>query len=98
MTYGGTVPTITASFSGFPSGQSASNLTGLTCSAAVTSTSIVGTYESNCSGVTNANYKISYGSGTVTVNPATLTRHCEQRHRRPSEPLCRPLPPPSPAT
>ena len=73
MTYGGTVPTISASFSRFPSGQSASNLTGLTCSAAVTSASIVGTYQSNCSGVTNANYTISYVSGTVTVNPATLT-------------------------
>jgi hypothetical protein len=39
----------------------------------VTPTSNVGTYESNCSGATDANYDISYVSGTVTVNQATLT-------------------------
>ncbi len=73
MTYGGTAPTITASFSGFPSGQGSSNLTGLTCTASVSPTSTVGTYVSHCSGATNANYTFSYVSGTVTVTPALLT-------------------------
>ena len=55
-------------------GQNASVLgSGLTCSAAVTASSPVGSYASNCSGASDANYSITYQPGTVSVVPATLT-------------------------
>jgi hypothetical protein len=74
MTYGGSRPTITPSFSGFVNGQGASVLgAGLTCTTVATATSPVGTYASTCSGATDANYAISYVSGVVTVVPANLT-------------------------
>ena len=77
MTYGGTVPTITPSFSGFVNGDTA--LTALstqpTCTTTATATSPVSppTYPSNCSGAVAANYTITYVAGAVTVNPAVLT-------------------------
>ena len=74
MTYGGTVPTITASYSGFVSGDSASSLTpGPTCSTQAMSNGPVGSYASNCAGASDPNYTISYVPGSVTVNPAPLT-------------------------
>jgi choice-of-anchor C domain-containing protein len=74
MTYGGTVPTITADYSGFESGDSSSSLTTKpTCSTTATSTSPVGGYPSSCSGAADANYTIEYVPGTVTVGAAPLT-------------------------
>jgi len=74
MTYGGSAPAITPSITGFVNGQNASVLgSGLTCSAAVTAASPVGSYASNCSGASDANYSITYQPGSVTVVPATLT-------------------------
>jgi hypothetical protein len=72
MTYGGTVPTITASYSGFVNGDTAASLTTQpTCSTTATSTSPPGTYPSSCSGAVDSNYTISYVSGIVTVISAT---------------------------
>jgi len=75
MVYGGTVPTITPTFSGFVLGQT--NLTALTaqptCSTTATSTSSVGSYPSSCLGAVAPNYAINYVTGSVTVTPATLT-------------------------
>ena len=75
MTYGGTPPTITASYKGFVNGQTASNLTTQpTCSTTATKTSSVGSYSTTCMGAVDANYMITYATGpTVTVNPAPLT-------------------------
>jgi alpha-tubulin suppressor-like RCC1 family protein len=74
MTYGGSPPAITPSFSGFVNGQGASVLGGgLTCTTVATATSSVGSYASTCSGAADANYSISYVPGTVTVAPANLT-------------------------
>ena len=71
MTYGGTVPTITPSYSGFVNGDNASSLTALpTCSTAVTSSSPVGTYQTNCVGASDPNYAISYVQGTLTITNA----------------------------
>jgi hypothetical protein len=68
MTYGGTVPTITPSYSGFVNGDTASSLTTQpTCKTTATSTSAPGTYPSSCTGAVDPNYTISYVGGTVTV-------------------------------
>jgi len=73
MTYGGAVPSITPSYSGFVNGDT-SPTTAPTCSTTATSSSPAGNYPSTCLGAADANYSsISYVSGTVTVGPAPLT-------------------------
>ena len=79
MVYGGTVPAIAPSYSGFVSGDTVASLTTApTCSAPVTSASPVGSYASSCSGAVAANYAINYATGTVTVTaaPSTTTVTC----------------------
>jgi RHS repeat-associated protein len=73
--YGGAVPTITPSYSGWMNGQSSSSLTNQpTCTTAYTTTSAVGSSPStSCSGAVDANYSISYVAGKVTVTQAPLT-------------------------
>jgi hypothetical protein len=74
MVYGGTVPVITAIYSGFVAGDTAASLTTApTCSTTATSHSPVGSYPSSCTGAVDSNYTISYTPGAVTVTPATLT-------------------------
>ncbi|MCZ4499094.1 MAG: hypothetical protein JWQ74_1647 [Marmoricola sp.] len=77
MTYGGTLPVITASYDGFVTGQDGSALTTLpTCSANVTATTAAGTYaaRSTCSGAAAANYSFTYPTnGAVTITPAPVT-------------------------
>ncbi len=76
MTYGGTPPAITASYSGFVNGQTSAVLTTQpTCVTAATATSTVAgsSYTSSCSGAAAANYTIGYVAGSVTVTKAPLT-------------------------
>ena len=74
MSYGGTVPAVSPSYSGFLPGDSAASLTTQpTCSTAATSMSNVGSYTTSCTGAAAANYSISYKTGTMTVTPAVLT-------------------------
>jgi sugar lactone lactonase YvrE len=75
MTYGGTVPAITPSYSGFVNGDTIASLTTQPTCSITGSPTKVGTYTTTCSGAADANYStISYVSGTLTVNPAgTLT-------------------------
>ena len=75
MTYGGAVPTITPSYSGFVNGDTSSVVTGMTCGTTASPTSPVGSSPStSCSGASAPSYyTIKYVNGTVTVNPATLT-------------------------
>jgi hypothetical protein len=73
MTYGGTAPSITPSYSGFVNGQSASIVTGTTCSTTATAASAVGSYPSTCTGATAPNYTISTVNGSVSVTAAALT-------------------------
>jgi len=74
MTYGGSTPTITPSYSGFENGESAASLTTApTCTTAATSSSLVGSYVSSCSGAVDSNYTFTYVNGSVQVNPAPLT-------------------------
>ena len=73
MTYGGTVSTITPSYSGFVNGDTASALTTApTCVTMATSNSPVGTYSSTCSGASDPNYTVSYVNGSVVVGASTL--------------------------
>ena len=73
-TYGGTVPTITAGYSGFVNSQGPGSLTTLpVCSTTATSSSPVGSYPSSCSGAADSNYSITYVNGSVSVGQATLT-------------------------
>jgi hypothetical protein len=72
MTYGSTPPTITANYSGFVNGDTASSLTTQpTCSTTASSTSPVsGSYTSSCTGAVDSNYQIDYVEGSVAVTPA----------------------------
>ena len=78
MTYGGEVPTITASYSGFVNGDSAGSLTTpATCSTAATSASPVGGYPSSCSGAVDPNYSFSLHERVRAgrPGPARVSRH-----------------------
>ena len=74
QTFGGTPPTISAQYSGFVNGDTPADLTTLpTCVSGTTSSSLVGSYTSSCSGAVDPGYTIHYVNGTTTVNLATLT-------------------------
>ena len=73
MTYGGTVPTITPSYSGFVNGDTAASLTTPpTCSTTATGVSPAGSYPSSCTGAVDPNYAITYVGGAVLIGPAPL--------------------------
>ena len=73
VAYGTAPPTITASYSGFVNGDTAASLTTPpTCSTTATATSLVGSYDSSCSGAVDANYTITYQTGTVQVAAVTV--------------------------
>jgi hypothetical protein len=73
IVYGGAVPAITPSFTGFVFRDGAASLGTVTCSTTATSTSGTGTYPSTCAGVVNPNYAINYVGGAVTITAAPLT-------------------------
>ena len=62
-------PTLTASYSGFVLGNTASNLTTQpTLTTTATSSSPAGNYPITASGAFAANYSISYAAGTLTIS------------------------------
>ena len=74
VVYGGQKPAITPTVTGLVAGDNAGALgAGLACTTAAGPASPVGSYASTCSGGIDANYTITYTSGTVTVSPAPLT-------------------------
>ena len=76
MSYGGTPPAISSSYSGFVNGDSSSSLTtGATCSTAATGSSgVAGSpYASTCTGVVDPDYAFNYVAGSVTVTKVPLT-------------------------
>ena len=76
MTYGGAMPTLTASYTGFVNGDSAANLsTAPTVISATAATANAGTYAGTitASGAADSNYTIGYAAGTLTINKAPLT-------------------------
>ncbi len=73
MTYGGTVPSLTASFTGFVNGDNPSSLrTQPRLSTPASSTSPPGTYPITASGAADPNYTFTYLPGTLTINSAIV--------------------------
>ena len=73
-TYGATLPALTVSYSGFVNGDNVTSLTtAATASTTGTAASPAGTYPINASGAVDANYTISYVTGTFTIGKANLT-------------------------
>jgi hypothetical protein len=74
MTYGGTVPSLSASFTGFVNADNPSSLTTQPrLSTPAAAASPAGTYPITASGAKDPNYTITYQAGTMTVGPAPLT-------------------------
>ena len=74
MTYGGSVPTITPTYSGFVNGDTSASLSSKPlCSTTATSSLPVGNYASSCSGAADSNYTITYVTGQVAIGAAPLT-------------------------
>jgi uncharacterized repeat protein (TIGR02543 family) len=65
--YGGAIPTITPTISGFVNAEDASVVTGLSCSSTYTTTTSVGIYGSSCTGATASNYSFTYTGGVITI-------------------------------
>jgi hypothetical protein len=64
----GSIPILTAGYSGFVNGDTASALiTPPACTTTATSSSPVGSYPITCSGAVDPNYAISYQPGTLSV-------------------------------
>ena len=67
-------PDFTVSYLGFDNGDTPASLTGTLAFATVAdATSAVGTYPMSASGLSSANYTITFVDGTLTVTPAALT-------------------------
>ena len=76
MTYGGTPPAVTPTYSGFVNNETLSALsTQPTCSTTATSASSVSgnPYSTSCAGAVDPNYSFTYTGGSETVAPAALT-------------------------
>ncbi len=72
--YGAVLPTFTANYSGFVNGDTNISLTTQPAiNTTATAASHVGTYPITVSGAADANYTISYVSGTLTVTAVPLT-------------------------
>ena len=69
----GAVPAGTASYSGLENGDTALSLTAQPIQITSPAGSSVGTYTITPTGAVDANYTISYVSGTLTITPAALT-------------------------
>jgi hypothetical protein len=86
--YGAALPTLTASYSGFVNGDSASSLTTLpTLGTTATPASHVGSYSITVSGAADPDYSISYQAGTLSVTPAALTITADNRTKVYGAPL-----------
>jgi hypothetical protein len=74
MTYGGSVPALSLSYSGFVHSETPASLTTApTFSTTGTSLSHAAIYPITVGGAVDTNYNIAYVAGTLTINPAPLT-------------------------
>ena len=72
-TYGGANPGFSARYDGFVLGQDAGDLDGaLTLATDAAQASDAGRYRIAASGLSSRNYAITYGDGTLTIDPAVL--------------------------
>ncbi len=94
-TYGAANPAFTVAYGGFVNGDDAGDLTGtLAFATAATASSAPGGYPVTPSGLTAANYTLSFVAGTLTVKPAPLTITADRTRAGPTaRPTC---PSPSP--
>ena len=70
MVCGAAVPTLTASYAGFVNSDTSASLTTMpTLTTTATLACPAGCYDINVGGAADANYNISYVTGTLTVNP-----------------------------
>ncbi|MGH7140312.1 MAG: MBG domain-containing protein, partial [Pirellulales bacterium] len=72
MTYGGTLPALTASFVGLVNGDTASAIQGLALST-VAATSHAGSYSITASGASDPDYSVTMVNGTLSIGRAPLT-------------------------
>ncbi|RAJ29254.1 MBG domain-containing protein [Pedobacter cryoconitis] len=82
--YGGTLPTLTASATGFVNGDTFASLTTLPAlsTTATTASSVANNpYTITASGAVSANYTISYAPGSLTVTPAALTLTADNQNK-----------------
>ena len=80
--YGAAYPTLTASYNGFVDGDTPASLTTLPTLTTVAAASPVGSYAIDASGAVDSNYTITYATGTLTITPAVLERHCRRQDGR----------------
>ncbi len=74
MTYGGALPALTSSYSGFVNGDTSASLTTPpTLTATATAASHVGSYAITVGGAQDSDYTITYAAGSLTISPAALT-------------------------
>jgi len=75
MVYGGSLPTLTASYAGFVNGDTSSVLTGSPGLTTVAASSHVGSYAITAAAGTLAadNYTFTFAPGTLAITPAALT-------------------------
>ncbi len=81
--YGAALPALTARYSGFVNGDTASSLTtppSLSTTATAASP-VVSIYAITAAGAADGNYTITYASGTLTVTPAPLTITAGERQQ-----------------
>ncbi len=80
--YGAANPDLTATFSGFVNNETPAVLGGtLQVSTSAQATSAAGTYPIALTGLTSANYTITFVNGTLTVNKALLTVTADHKAR-----------------
>jgi hypothetical protein len=72
MVYGGTLPGLTAQFTGLVNGDTSSAVTGLALTT-VPASSHAGTYDITASGAVDSDYDITFVDGTLHITPAPLT-------------------------
>jgi hypothetical protein len=72
MVYGGTLPALTASYSGLVNGDTPSAIRGLSL-LTVPATSHAGSYAITASGATDPDYNLTLANATLTISPAPLT-------------------------
>ncbi len=80
MTYGGSLPALTAGYTGLVNGDTSAAISGLVLSTAEAS-SPAGSYPITASGASDPNYSISCLPGTLTIGPATLTVTADDQTR-----------------
>ncbi|MGI9186949.1 MAG: MBG domain-containing protein, partial [Gaiellales bacterium] len=74
VTYGDPIPVINPTYSAFANSDTASIVTGITCTTTYVSTAAVSSSPTTiCANATSANYTFVYVGGTVTIQRATLT-------------------------